>query len=55
MATKKKPTSKPPKPAKVSPPPTANTKPINVQGPLFGQPAPTPDPAKFLTPHASDL
>jgi Calcineurin-like phosphoesterase len=53
MATKKKPT-KTAKPPKVAPPPTSNTKPIEVPGPQFGQPDPTPDPTKFVTHHASD-
>jgi hypothetical protein len=33
---------------------TGNTEPIATRGPQFGEPAPTPDPAKFTVKHGSD-
>lgn len=35
-------------------PPENNTQPIPVSGPQFGEPAPTPDPTKFIVMHGSD-
>jgi hypothetical protein len=54
MATKKTP---PPTSAPVVPPvnpPKGNSEPIPADGPQFGQPAPSPDPTKFVIKHGSD-
>jgi hypothetical protein len=46
--------SRKPKPGAAEPPPPSNSAPIPTGGPQFGEPAPTPDPAKFSVKHGSD-